>query len=166
MSPAARQGITARLPQIEQERERLQSWVARLAASGRPLHFAPTHGDYYRGNLLVEEDRISAVLDWEECRPDWLAAELGRALWEFCKSETRHTLGRTGAGDFLRAYREAGGPVPETDFDLLVPLNRCVRLVEVLFALDEARRGQPWDAGYTLHNLRALENLESAATPG
>jgi hypothetical protein len=106
------------------------------------------------------------VLDWEECRPEWLAGELGRALWEFCKSDSRHTLQAERAGDFLRAYHEAGGPVPKSDFDLLVPLNRCVRLVEVLFALDEARRSQPWDAGYTLRNLRALENLESAETPG
>ena len=106
------------------------------------------------------------MLDWEECHPDWLVAELGRALWEFCKSETRQTLHAERARDFLRAYREAGGPVPESDFDLLVPLNRCVRLIEVLFALDEARRGQPWDAAYTLGNLRALANLESEKTPG
>jgi hypothetical protein len=35
----------------------------------------------------------------------------------------------------------------------------------VLFALDEARRRQPWDAAYTLGNLRALENLESGEAP-
>jgi len=115
---------------------------------------------------LVEDDRVSAVLDWEECHPDWLVAELGRALWEFCKAETGSMLHADRAEEFLHAYREAGGPVPERDFDLLVPLNRCVRLIEVLFALDEGRRGQPWDAAYTLGNLRALEKLENLAAPG
>src|SRR5207253_8395622 len=103
---AARREIADRLPQIEAERERLPGWVARLAASGRPLQFAPIHGDYYRGNLLVEEDRVSAVLDWEECHPDWLAGELGRALWEFCKSETHQILQVDRAREFLGAYRE------------------------------------------------------------
>lgn len=156
---ALRREIAARRLQIEQEREELRDWVARLAASGRPLLFAPTHGDYYRGSLLVEGDRITAVLDWDECQPEWLAWELARALWEFCKCKQSHTLQTVRVPTFLQAYREAGGPVTRTDFDLLVPFIRCVRLMEVLFALGEAVRGEPWDARYTLHNLLSLENL-------
>src|SRR5947209_2324566 len=129
---ALRRQIADRLPQIEQEREGLRAWVARLAASGRPLLFAPTHGDYHRGNLLVDGDRITAVLDWDECQPEWLAFELGRALWEFSKSKQRHTLLAARAHAFLQAYREAGGPVAAADFDLLLPFIRCVRLIETL----------------------------------
>jgi hypothetical protein len=38
---------------------------------------------------------------------------------------------------------------------------KCKRLIEILSDLGNAVRGQAWDAGYTLHNLIALENLHS-----
>jgi hypothetical protein len=46
------------------------------------------------------------------------------------------------------------------EFDLLVPFIRCTRLVEALSDLGKAASGEVWDAGYTLHNLMALENLQ------
>jgi Ser/Thr protein kinase RdoA (MazF antagonist) len=157
--------IAEHLPEIERERVRFRDWVAQLASSGRPLQFAPIHGDYYRGNLLAGGDRITAVLDWEECQPEWLALELGRATWEFCKRKALDALDPGRASAFLHAYQEAGGPVPATEFDLLLPFARCVRLIEVLFALGEALRGEDWDAEYTLHNLRSLENLRRVEWP-
>ena len=96
--------IAVRFPWIEAERERLRAFVARLAGSGRPLPFAPVHGDYYRRNLLAEGDRITAVIDWEECHPDWLVLELAQSLWELCKCDARDTLHGDRAAAFLRAY--------------------------------------------------------------
>ena len=154
--------IVARLPQIEREREVFRAFVAELAASDRSLLFSPIQGDYYRGNLLVDGDQISAVLDWDECHPEWLSWELGRATWEFCKDEAVHTLDEARAHMFLGAYLEAGGPVPMSEFDMLVPFMRCVRLQEVLAALGDALRGEAWDPEYTLHNLLALEHLQHA----
>jgi Ser/Thr protein kinase RdoA (MazF antagonist) len=152
--------ILARRTQIAQERERFQAWLHQLDASGRSLLFGPTHGDYYPHNLLVEDHQIRAVLDWDECQPEWFVYELARATWEFCQNKNSHTLDRVRAFAFLRAYQDAGGPVPSYDFDLLLPLMRCVRLIEALFALEQARRGEPWDAAYTLHNLISLEKLQ------
>lgn len=159
ITAAYQREIMDRVLQIERERENMRGWVAQVARSGRPLHFAPIHGDYYRRNLLVEGDAITAILDWDECQPEWLALELGRALWEFCKCKRTHSLQATCAGAFLQAYQESGGPVAEAEFDLLVPFIRCTRLVEALSDLGKAVRGEVWDAGYTLHNLIAMENL-------
>jgi Ser/Thr protein kinase RdoA (MazF antagonist) len=152
--------ILARRHQIEQERGWFREWVTQLASSERPLLFAPTHGDYYPGNLLAEEDRISGVIDWDECQPEWLSYELGRAMWEFCKDKAAHTLDQAKAAHFLQAYQEAGGAVPPGEFDLLVPFMRCVRLIEILSHLGEASRGEMWDPDYTWHNLVSLENLK------
>jgi Ser/Thr protein kinase RdoA (MazF antagonist) len=159
VTAAYKREIVDRLPQIERERENMRGWVAQVAGSGRALHLAPIHGDYYRRNLLVEGEAITAILDWDECQPEWLALELGRALWEFCKCKRTHSLQVTNASAFLQAYQDAGGPVAEAEFDLLVPFIRCTRLVEALSDLGKAVRGEVWDAGYTLHNLIALENL-------
>lgn len=158
--PPAMRLIFTRWLQISQGREQIQAWIAQLASSGRPLLFAPTHGDYYRGNLLAEGDRLTAVIDWDECQPEWLTYELGRAVWEFCHDRATHTLDKAKASQFLQVYQDAGGVVPAEEFDLLVPFMRCVRLIEVLFHLGEAARGESWDPDYTWHNWLSFENLE------
>jgi Ser/Thr protein kinase RdoA (MazF antagonist) len=166
VTAAYQREIVDRVLQIEREWENMRGWVAQVAPSGRSLHFAPIHGDYYRRNLLVEGDAITAILDWDDCQPEWLALELGRALWEFCKSKRTDSLQATCARAFLQAYQDAGGPVSEAEFDLLVPFIRCTRLVEALSDLGKAARGEVWDAGYTLHNLIALENLQGIDSIG
>jgi hypothetical protein len=59
---------------------------------------------------------------------------------------------------FLKSPNSSRRAADRTAF-LIVPFIRCVRLTEALFDLAQAERGEPWDAGYTLHNLLALENL-------
>ncbi len=44
-----------------------------------------------------------------------------------------------------------------------MPCFRCVRLIEFLFALREAVRGETWDAEYTLHTLLSLDHPERRA---
>jgi Ser/Thr protein kinase RdoA (MazF antagonist) len=153
--------IAARRTQIAAEREKAENWVTKLKSSKRPLVCAPAHGDYYPGNLLAIDDKISAVIDWDVCRREWLAYELARALWEFCRFDETPVMDSTNVEAFLRAYADAGGMVPETDFDLLIPFIRVVRIEEVLFSLGEALRGEWWEPEYTLFNLEALDNIES-----
>jgi Ser/Thr protein kinase RdoA (MazF antagonist) len=143
-----------------------RNWVAHLVASGRKLQMAPTQEDYYSHNLLVQARQISGVVDWDECGPEWLAFELGWATWEFCSDKPTHRLNLAWTRRFLAAYREAGGPVPSGDFDLLLPFIRCVRIQEILFNLEQARLGQPWSPAYMLHNLLSLENLEGLQETG
>jgi Ser/Thr protein kinase RdoA (MazF antagonist) len=152
--------IAARKTQIFEELKTVRVWITELKKSGRKLVFAPTHGDFYPSNLLTQENRISAVLDWDECQSEWLSYELGRALWEFCRYDERAVLDAKNAEDFLRAYQASGGVVTETEIDLLVPFIRAVRVQEVLFSLGEAIHGEWWEPEYTLYNLEALDNIE------
>ncbi|KKI94110.1 hypothetical protein WQ54_00800 [Bacillus sp. SA1-12] len=158
-------GCIAKLIKMKNEIERLKGnisqWTVQLANANPDLLFAPTHGDYYRGNLLVVNDQISAVIDWDECRPDWLSYELARATWELCKDKKLHTLNREWAIEFVQTYKNAGGPVPANELQLLIPFIRSVRMIEILFYLDQGFQGEEWDPEYTLHNLYSLLNLAS-----
>lgn len=151
--------IVARRGQLEQELKIVRSWIERLKNSNRKLLFAPTHGDYYPSNLLTESNRISAVLDWDECRSEWLAYEFGRAVWEFCRDESDGGLISEAANLFVKTYNEAGGVVRDGEYDLLVPFIRSIRVQEILFSLGEAVRGEWWEPEYTLYNFMALDNL-------
>ncbi len=153
--------IVERCEQLEQELKTVRIWIERLKNSNRKLIFAPTHGDYYPSNLLTESNRISAVLDWDECRSEWLAYELGRAVWEFCRKESDGGLYPEIANSFLKSYNEAGGVVPKDEYDLLVPFIRLIRVQEILFSLGEAVRGEWWEPEYTLYNFTALDNLRN-----
>jgi Ser/Thr protein kinase RdoA (MazF antagonist) len=158
-SLAARE-IVNRRTQIDEERRNFQTRIAEIKFA-RPLLTAPTHGDFYAGNVLVDGagGRISAVIDWDDAHPDWLVYELARATWEFCRSKKEKTLDENRAFDFMRNYTEAEGVVSPVDFDLLIELMCAVRLQEVLFALAETISGEFSDLEYTLFNLLSLENL-------
>ncbi len=151
--------IIVRTTQIEEERDKAKNWVADLNDSREELVFAPTHGDYYPSNLLTVDNQISAVLDWDECRSDWLVGELGRATWEFCRDEISGGLKPASAAAFIKSYTQVGGVVPTSEFDLLIPFICCIRIQEVLFSLGEALRGEWWEPEYILYNLMGLDNL-------
>lgn len=159
-SQTAFEMICSRLLQIETEKNSFRDWIAALTASGRNLLSGPVHGDFYPNNLLVEGERISAVLDWDDCQREWLTWELGRTIWEFCRDDEKLNLNQSRAEAFIEAYIKAGGPIPNAEFDLLVPFMRCVRLVEVLFGLGDALRGEKWYPQYLFRNLVYLENLQ------
>ena len=83
-------------------------------------------------------------------------------MWEFCLDEADHTLNVCAARSFLDAYVAAGGPVPEPEFDLLIPAIRCRRMIEIITSLQGIVMGEAWDESpdYLVHNLMALENLQ------
>ncbi|GIP30908.1 MULTISPECIES: phosphotransferase [unclassified Paenibacillus] len=138
----------------------MERWVGRLRQDGTRFMSGFIHGDYYGGNLLTDRrGQITAVIDWDECGKEWLIYELARSIWEFCHDDEENRMDSRNAHAFLQDYRNAGGPVPETDFAFILPFIRYVRLVEILFNLDQGLKGQPWSPEYTVHNLKALMNL-------
>jgi Ser/Thr protein kinase RdoA (MazF antagonist) len=158
--------IQARRDQIAAERAHFQVWLPQLAHSARPLRIAPIHDDYHRKNLLCNGGQITALLDWDGCHPDWLVFDLSLAIWEFCKDRTKTTMDHAQVQAFIGAYQMANGPVPARDFDLIIPLIRCRRIIEVLFSLQGIVNGDTWDedfAEYAMGNLVALEKLNSAS---
>jgi len=128
------------------------AYVERLASERRPAQ-SLVHGDFFPGNVLLAGDRVAAVLDWEEAQRDWLTWDLATGMWTFCEDDD--DLDREACERFVVAYREAGGTAPVEDDDLLVPLVRVKRILEVLRAPTD--RHPRWD--YQRRNLRAFANL-------
>jgi Ser/Thr protein kinase RdoA (MazF antagonist) len=155
--------IVARREQILQQRAHCQQWMAALAHADRRLTWGPIHDDYHRRNLLTDGNRLCAMLDWDGCHPDWLALDLSVALWEFCLEKATHRLNLSHAQEFLAGYRAANGPVPSTEYDLIIPFIRCRRMIEVISVLQGVITGETWNADhaeYLVHNLLSLENLD------
>jgi Ser/Thr protein kinase RdoA (MazF antagonist) len=154
--------IVARRDQIAQAHAQTQSWVAQLARSKRHLSFGSVHDDFYKNNMLVDGEQITALLDWDGCHPDWLLLDVSNAIWEFCHEKNTHRLDTGQARAFLDAYSAADGPVAIDEFDLILPFIRLRRILEILSALQGIVNGDAWDSGhaeYMLHNLIALEYL-------
>jgi Ser/Thr protein kinase RdoA (MazF antagonist) len=154
-------------PEIRQFPAALEQWLprireARTAAIGfvrqlstmRRLRAGITHNDVFPGNVLIHDGRVSALLDWEEADVDWLIWDLACTLWTFCNHRDEE-FDANAATAFLAAYREVGGLVPPKEEDLIIPLMRVKRILEVLRAPTD--RDPRWD--YQLANLRASENL-------
>ena len=98
---------------------RLEAAQVRLAAADRQLKSHRTartmvHGDYWFGNLLVDNGRITGVVDWENgARAGWPLRDLVRFALSYCLYVDRHTrpghpvrghrgLRRTGFGAGIR----------------------------------------------------------------
>jgi len=155
--PPVRQLPTALAPwqtAIGDGRAELTSLVRWLERKRRPVT-GITHNDIFPGNVLVHHGQVTAVLDWEEAEIDWQVWDLASSLWPFCAQGER--LDDQAMGEFLAAYRAAGGPVPPDEDDLIVPLIRARLLLEVLRAPTD--RDPRWD--HQLANLRAHATLSA-----
>jgi Ser/Thr protein kinase RdoA (MazF antagonist) len=137
---------------IAQARTDLNRLVTWLERERRPVT-GLTHNDIFEGNVLVHRGRVSAVLDWEEASIDWQVWDLASSLWPFCADGDR--LHQWAVTEFLTAYRAAGGTVPSDEDDLIVPLIRARRILEVLRAPTD--RHPRWDLQQA--NLRAYTAL-------
>jgi Ser/Thr protein kinase RdoA (MazF antagonist) len=137
---------------IARARAELTELVSWLERERRPVT-GITHNDIFEGNVFVHQGRVTALLDWEEANLDWQVWDLASSLWPFCAEDDR--LDEQAMAEFLSAYRAAGGPVPTDEDELIVPLVRAKRVLEVLRAPTD--RDPQWD--YQLANLRAYANL-------
>jgi len=133
-----------------------RTWAIRLVAEIAATRSPPetlAHGDFFPGNVLVAGGRVTGLVDWEEAHPDWATWDLATATWSFCHRGDE--LDRERAVAFVAAYRAAGGTAPEADDDLLLPLVRVKRVLEVLRARTD--RDPQWEL--QRENLRALAHL-------
>jgi uncharacterized protein YecE (DUF72 family) len=145
-------------------RDACPRWPAPLAAAdgstffahdGQAVSLLPCVGDVFRSNVLLRAARPVALLDWEEARLDWQAADVAGAAWEFAKVSDWTPFHAAAGRAVVHAYRTAGGTVPPTEDDLLVPLIRVRRMLEVLRAPYD--RYVDWD--YQLRKLDASTTL-------
>ncbi|HEU4907984.1 MAG TPA: phosphotransferase, partial [Propionibacteriaceae bacterium] len=141
------------LPIISQARTETIELIKQIAAM-RSLTVGVTHNDIFPGNVLVHDGQVTGLLDWEEADLDWLVWDLASSIGPFC-STPDGDLDRSATAAFIDAYRTAGGRVPPEEDDLIVPLLRVKRILEVLRAPTD--RHPHWD--YQLANLRIYQLL-------
>ena len=156
--PAAPQPLAEWASEIAEMRERAMASVRRIAAERRPRE-GFIHGDFFPGNVLLAAGETTGIIDWEEAHTDWLSWDLAKALGTFCFAADE--LDTAAAHRFLTTYREAGGTAPREEEDMLVPLMRIKRILEVLRAPTD--REPRWQ--HQRHNLRALQHLASTNFP-
>jgi aminoglycoside phosphotransferase (APT) family kinase protein len=96
-------------PAIEWAFRWLDREIAKLERTGRPS--CVVHGDFRIGNMLYDEEGLTAVLDWEGVH----AGEPEEDLAWFCTRVWRFGVNHLEAGgiapreDWLRAYEQASG---------------------------------------------------------
>ena len=78
---------------------------------------ALVHGDFRLGNLIVDEQGLAAVIDWELCHGGDPAEDVGWLCirsWRF-GNDDRPVAGLGALEDLLDAYEDAGGRRPDPD---------------------------------------------------
>ena len=133
----------------------LGAWWA--AVRGQGFIVAPTHGDYYRRNLLCVNRRIAGVIDWHDSSIRPAALELAGATFELCRND-EHVLQLDRADAFIELYRAAGGPVPNREVEFLLSLIRLWIRNDVRSSL--AHGGDVSD-DYVAKQIRAFRELAS-----
>ena len=141
------------LPLIATARTETIELISRIATT-RQATVGITHNDIFPGNVLVHDGHVTGLLDWEEADLDWLVWDLASSILPFC-STAGGDLDTSATQGFLDTYRAASGRVQPEEDDLIVPLLRVKRILEVLRAPTD--RHPRWD--YQLENLRAYQLL-------
>ncbi len=96
--------------------DELDQWLAGFTRRKQPLH-----GDYYRGNLLVDAGRITGVIDWDEAwvgAPEMEVAGAAREFGDHWSTDLRR------AKEFVAWYHDEGGTAGAMDDETLVQLIR------------------------------------------
>lgn len=138
---------------LESEVASVESWLDDLHGPNRSLVRTTIHGDFNPRNLIFRDDRLVAVIDWDECQVDPIA-------WE---------VAQVGFGDpdiaslaFWDAYLKAGGPLEPQDLDLMVNFARMGALLELQWTVKDGRAtphvtGQMTEVSKALSRIREID---------
>ncbi len=138
-----------------------RTWLADLADAGpvpgRALNWLATnapdrpaarliHGDFRTGNFLVEQGRLTGILDWEFAGPGDPAEDIGWLCARCWRGGARENEagGLTTREAFLRAYEAAGGAAIDTE--IIAYWEIMAHLRWALIARQQARRAQAGEA--------------------
>jgi Ser/Thr protein kinase RdoA (MazF antagonist) len=129
----------------------LDAWLESRAS----LAVQPLHGDYYRGNVLAVDGRITALLDWDDAYVGPLEKDLCEAAWEWGNGLKTGSL--AGPLAFLAAYTSSGG-IAVTPFALRQYARARVR-AEVLYARTRWQELDSGDHAYHRAQIAAFHAL-------
>lgn len=112
---------------VDHELQRLATLLDRWRTDGRLSLRATVHGDLNPRNQLFRDGQLVGVIDTDDCRVEPL-------IWEVAQTVYGDRI--VPAADVWRWYREAGGPVPDHDQELLAPMARIGAMSELQWVLD------------------------------
>ena len=118
-----------------------QWWTGFVASHTR--HQA-LHGDYYRGNMLVDDGRVTGLVDWDNAHIGPAIQELAWAAWEWTDASEQYDVER--CAPFLAEYDAAGGPAPAPDPVTIAQVVRHRVRWEVSYGRAARARGVQHDA--------------------
>jgi Ser/Thr protein kinase RdoA (MazF antagonist) len=139
-------------PRIVKDDE-LDRWLRDRSAT-QPM--GPTHGDYWRNNLIFNDEKIVGIIDWDDSRIASVERELSSAVWEFCADPVQGTLSVARAAQFLDVYAKHDGPVHLSDRSFIAPFIRDYLRSEIRQAL---KTGGDIEGGSLAGSLRAFTDL-------
>lgn len=116
-------------------------------ASGLLDARATVHGDLNPRNLLFDDDRLVGILDTDDCRVEPLIWDVANLAYGSAELDPHQVW---------RAYRDAGGPLPDQDEELLAPFARIGALTAIIWLTDGEPGQEPEATHLALGNLTEL----------
>ena len=153
-APGPRPGpgpVIADVPELEDPE--LDAWLERFDATHTRRQ--PLHGDYYHGNMLSDDGRIVALLDWDETFIGPPERELAWAAWEW--GDVLWTFDLDDALEFVEGYIHAGGTADRVDDIAIRQLARQRVRWEVRYSRAAHKRGITLDDDDNEYEARQLE---------
>ncbi len=111
-------------------RENEKRWRNDLAR----LPSGPVHHDFHTDNLLVLDDVLTSVLDFDEVQRSPFVIDIARALHYFAEEAPDFRLPRTVAEAFIRGY-ETSRLMQENEHDALDLAFQLANLAHVAFSM-------------------------------
>lgn len=153
---------------VRRIREQVASLTARFASHGK-LPRQVIHGDYHAGNMLFDDDRIVAVVDYDKTNWQPRIAEVAEALIYFSspRADRLKHLVYTGFLEeepfarFLENYASAA-ILDRAEVKALPDYIGCIWLSMSLQRLLERHRERPSEAESALREVLALGTWASA----
>jgi Ser/Thr protein kinase RdoA (MazF antagonist) len=134
----------------------LDTWHTNLKLSQQIIH-----GDFYEQNILCEGSKIIGLIDWDECRYNYLIAEIGWTAWDMCQYPDEDDIDEAKVKQFFAAYLSDNPPIAREELIHTIPFIRWRLRSEAVGALAEAAgTGDYWDMDYTEREIRVFQRLK------
>lgn len=118
------------------------NWIERND-DGRALHGGLVHGDYRMGNIVVRDDRLVGVLDWELAESGETLSDLAWLCGPQARTEGRPAGLYADAADLLARYEKTTGLAIDDTRVRLLTVAGTLRTAAVWsrLSIEEARHG-------------------------
>jgi len=124
----------------------------------------PIHADIYSSNILWENEKITCLIDWDECKTESFCYELARALYEIAGIPDNDVRNLNDVYEFINNYYVEEGAVQKWELDYVFGFIRAIRIFDLLLYINNSVLGEYYNIKYMLSNIRALESLPANYT--